>query len=176
LPITREQKEAFVADYTDKLSRSQAAYITDYRGLTVAGISGLRTLIRDQSDAELEVAKNTLLAIAFQNAGLAVPEQLLEGPTAILFCFSDPVGPAKVLRRYADTNDFFSIKGGVVGQSILDPKGVQGMAELPPREQILASLVGAIQGPAQALFSTLNAPLREIAQVLNARGESAGES
>ncbi len=175
LAITREQKEAFVAEYTEKLSRSQAAYITDYRGLTVAGIGDLRRQIRDQADAELTIAKNTLLGIAFQNAGLPVPEALLEGPTAVLFCYSDPVGPARALTKYAAGNDLFTVKGGVVGSSVLDQKGVQGMADLPPREVILATLIGAIQGPAQALFSTLNAPMREITQVLHAHGEPAAE-
>jgi len=171
LAINREQKEAFVADYTEKLSRSQAAYIADYRGLSVAGINDLRTLIRAQTDAELTVTKNTLFGIALREAGMAVPENLLEGPTAVIFCYDDPSAPAKVLRRYADQSDFFSIKGGVIGKSILDEKGVQGMADLPPREQILATLIGAIQGPAQALFSTITAPMREIATVLHGHSD-----
>jgi large subunit ribosomal protein L10 len=171
LPITRQQKEAYVAEYTEKLSRSHAAYIADYRGLSVSEIGNLRTQIRDQSEAELAVAKNTLLRLAFENAGLPIPEEQLEGPTAILFCFDDPVTPAKVLKKYVDGNDKVTVKGGVVDGRVIDLAGFVGMAELPSREEILAKLVGMIQAPSQELFSTITAPMRELAQVLHARSE-----
>jgi large subunit ribosomal protein L10 len=176
LAITREQKEAFVAEYSEKLARSQAAYFADYRGLTVAAISDLRGRLRAESETELAVAKNTLLTLALQQAGLPVPEDLLTGPTAILFCYSDPIGPTKVITKYAKDNENFTVKGGVVGNKILTQKDVQGMAELPSREQILATVIGAVQGPAQNLFGTITAPLREIVQVLQARSESQSAS
>lgn len=172
MPITRAQKEEYIAEYTDKLSRAQAAYLADTRGLSVAGISDLRTQLRAQADVELAVAKNTLLGIAFEQAGLPVPNDLLVGPTAILFCYSDPVAPAKVLTKYADQNsEKVTVKGGVVGNSVLNVSGVKGMADLPSREVILATLIGAIQGPAQNLFGTITAPLREVAQVLHAHSD-----
>lgn len=172
MPITREQKEAYVEEYTDKLSRSVAAYIADYRGLSVSQIGDLRKQFRDSGDAELTVAKNTLLGLAFKQAGLPVPDEHLAGPTAVLFCYTDAITPAKVLKKYADSNDKVTVKGGVVGNRVLSAQDVEGMASLPSREVILATLIGAIQGPAQALFGTITAPLREIAQVLNAHGES----
>lgn len=172
MAITRQQKEAYVAEYSEKLSRSQAAYLTDYRGLTVAEISDLRGRLRDGSDTELAVAKNTLLTLALQEVGLPVPEEQLQGPTAILFCYNDPITPAKVLTKYAKDNDKFTVKGGIVGERTVDLQEVQAMADLPSREEILATLIGAIQGPAQALFGTITAPLREVAQVLHARSES----
>ena len=182
MAISRQQKEEFVAVYTDKLSRSHAAYLTDYRGMSVAAISDLRGELRKETDAELTVAKNRLLKIALQNVGWAIPEELLKGPTAILFCFDDPVTPAKVLTRYAKGNDIITIKGGVMGKQILDSEGVAGMATLPGREEILATLIGmlqapaqnllrTLQAPAQELFGTITAPLREISQILKARSE-----
>lgn len=171
MAINREKKEAFVAEYTEKLARSQAAYIADYRGLKVADISDLRTQIRKETNAELDVAKNTLLSIAFREAGWSVPAEHLAGPTAVLFCYEDPIAAAKVLTRYAKKNDLIKVKGGVINERVMGAKDVEGMAELPPREQILASLIGAIQGPAQNLFGVLTAPMREIAQVLHARSE-----
>ena len=175
MPIKRERKDEFVAEYSDKLARSQAAYIADYRGLSVAAISGLRSQLREQGNFELAVAKNTLLRIAFEQAGMPVPTDHLEGPTAILFAFDDPVSSAKALTKFAGGNDFLNIKGGVVGNQILDEKGVKAMSELPSREQIRATLVGTLQGPAQTLFGTITAPLREIAQVLHARSEQGNE-
>ncbi|MDQ4078850.1 MAG: 50S ribosomal protein L10 [Chloroflexota bacterium] len=171
MPITRQQKEAYVAEYTDKLSRSQAAYLADYRGLTVAEIGTLREQLREQSESELTVAKNRLLRLALEQAGLPVPEEQLEGPTAVLFCYEDPVTPAKVLKKYAENNEKITVKGGIVGGDIVDVRGFEGMAELPSREEILARLVGIIQGPAQELFSTITAPMREIAQVLHVYSE-----
>jgi large subunit ribosomal protein L10 len=171
LAISREKKEAFVQEYTDKLSRSAATYITDYRGLTVTELGTLRAQLRDQGDVEFAIAKNTLLTLAFKEAGLPVPEEHLAGPTAVLFCFTDPVSPAKALKKYADQHDDLTIKGGVMGARVLTLNEVEGMASLPPREEILATLVGVIQGPAQSLFGTIIAPMREIAQVLHARAE-----
>lgn len=175
MPITRQQKEANIAEYVEKLSRSHAAYIADYRGLSVTEIGALRAQIREQSTAELTVAKNTLLRIAFEQAGLPVPEEQLEGPTAVLFCFDDPVTPAKLLKKYADGNDKVTVKGGIVEGKVVDVKGFEGMADLPSREEILATLVGMIQAPAQELFSTIIAPLREVAQVLHAHSDAQAE-
>lgn len=171
MAITRQKKEAFVAEYVEKLSRSQAAYIADYRGLTVTEISALRESLRESGESELTVAKNTLLRLAFEQAGLPVPEDHLEGPTAVLFCFEDPITPAKALKTFDDRNDKFSVKGGMVDGRVIDLAGFRAMAELPSREEILAKLVGVVQAPAQELFSTITAPLREIAQVLHARSE-----
>jgi large subunit ribosomal protein L10 len=171
LAISREKKEAFVQEYTDKLSRSAATYITDYRGLTVTELGTLREQLRAQGEVEFAVAKNTLLTLAFKEAGLPVPEEHLVGPTAVLFCYTDPVLPVKALKKYADQHDELSIKGGVMGARVLGLNEVEGMASLPPREEILATLVGVIQGPAQSLFGTIIAPMREIAQVLHAHAE-----
>jgi len=175
VPITREQKAELLAVYTEKISRAQAAYITDYRGLTVSEIADFRTELRKDTTAELEVAKNTLLGIAFQQAGWAVPSTYLEGPTAVVICYDDPGAPAKVLRAYAKKNDKVKIKGGVLGQSVLDAKGVDQMADLPGRDEIRAQVIGALQGPAQNIFGTIIAPLREIVQVLHARGEQGNQ-
>lgn len=186
MAISRQQKIEFVKTYTDKFSRSEAAYLTDYRGLNVAAISALRALLREETNAELTVAKNRLLKIALKEAGWAVPEDQLQGPTAILFCFDDAITAAKVLTRYVKKNDMITIKGGVMRQSVMDEQGVQKMAELPGREEILATLIGTLQAPAQTLlrtlqapaqelFGTINAPLRELTNVLHARSESENE-
>ncbi len=183
LAISRQQKEEFIATYTDKLSRCQAVYLTDYRGMTVAEISDFRTLLRQDSDAELTVTKNRLFKIALNNVGWAVPEELLKGPTATLFCFDDPVTPAKVLTKYVKKNaNLITVKGGVMDKQVMGPEGVEGMSTLPGREEILATLIGmlqapaqnllrTLQAPAQELFGTITAPLREVSQVLKARGE-----
>lgn len=177
MPITRAKKQELVAEYTDKFNRSQAVYVTDYRGLTVSEITDLRKQLREsggRDGVEYTVAKNTLLKLALERAGLPVPEDLLVGPTAIAFVYGDPVAPAKALTKYADTNEKLEVRGGMLGATVLDAAAVKNLADLPSREVLLATLLGSIQGPASSLVNTLMAPLREIASILARRGEGAG--
>jgi large subunit ribosomal protein L10 len=176
VPFTREKKSELIAEYTEKLSRSQATYLTHYRGLTVTEISDLRTKLRESGEAEYLVTKNTLLGIALRQAGMPVPENLLEGPTAVVFCYKDPVAPAKTLSKYVDTSEKVTLRGGILGPSILSPADVKGMADLPSREVLLATLLGSIQGPASSIVSTIMAPMREIAYILAQRGEGASNA
>lgn len=177
MALTRDEKAQIIAEYTEKVSRAEAAYIADYRGLTVKEIGEFRAEFR-KADAvsELEIGKNTLFRIAFENAGWAVPIEHLEGPTAVLICYDDPAAPAKVLKDYAKKNDKVKVKGGAVRSGVLDAKGVEAMADLPTKDQIRATLVGTLQGPAQTLFGTITAPLREIVQVLQARADQGQEA
>lgn len=177
MPITREKKDELVAEYTEKFSRSQAAFLTHYRGLTVTEITDLRRRLQgDGNDVEYTIAKNTLIRLALQQAGLPVPEDLLEGPTAVVFVYGDPTAPAKALNAYVNTNEKVTVRGGLFGASILDADGVKRIAALPSREVILATLLGSVQGPASSLVSTLMAPMREIAYILAQRGESGAEA
>jgi len=175
LPITRAKKEELIAEYTEKFTRSQAVYMTDYRGLTVSEMADLRRRLRENGgNVEYTVAKNTLLSIALKQAGLPTPEDLLEGPTAVAFVYDDPVAPAKALTSFASSNEKFSIRGGLLGNNILDSNAIADIAKLPSREVILANLLGSVQGPASSLVNTIMAPLREIAFILAQRGEGAG--
>lgn len=177
MPITRAKKEQLIAEYTEKFSRSQAVYVTDYRGLTVSEIADLRKRLReDGGEVEYTVAKNTLLALALERAGLPVPEDLLVGPTAVAFVYDEPLAPARALTRYAETNEKLAIRGGMLGASVLDMEAVKGLAALPGREVLLATLLGSIQGPASSLVNTIMAPMREIAYILAQRGEGSGGS
>ncbi len=172
MALTREEKAQIIEEYTDKVSRAEAAYIADYRGLSVKEIGDFRAEIRKaEAVSELEIGKNTLFRIAFEKAGWVVPTEHLEGPTAVLLCYDDPGAPAKVLKDYAKRNDKVKVKGGALRTAILDAKGVEAMADLPGRDEIRAKVVGTLQGPAQSLFGTITAPLREIVQVLQARAD-----
>jgi large subunit ribosomal protein L10 len=175
--LTREEKAQIIEEYTEKVSRAEAAYIADYRGLSVKEIGDFRTEIRKANPvAELEIGKNTLFRIAFEKAGWVVPTDLLEGPTAVLLTYDDPASPAKVLKEYAKKNEKVKVKGGAVRSAVLDVKGVEAMADLPTKDELRATVVGTLQGPAQTLFSTITAPLREIVQVLQARADQGQEA
>jgi large subunit ribosomal protein L10 len=170
LAISRAQKEKMVADYVDKMSHSQALILTDYRGLSVADISDLRRRLREV-DGVFQVVKNTLFARALEEAGLPIPTEQMEGPVAVGYCLGDAPPVAKALVDFAREVDLLKVRGAILGTNLLDLEGVKGLADLPPREVLLAQLVGTVQGPMSSLVSTLQAPMRELAQVLRARSE-----
>jgi large subunit ribosomal protein L10 len=174
LAISREKKETMVADYVDKMSRSQALILTDYRGLTVARMSELRGMLRE-TNAQFQVVKNTLFKRALEEAGLPIPAEPLDGPLGVGYCLGDAPPVAKALMDFAKETEILEIKGAILGASLLGPEGVKGLADLPPREVLLAQLLGSVQGPMSSLVSTLTAPLRELVQVLQARSEQGAD-
>jgi large subunit ribosomal protein L10 len=175
LAISKDKKVEMVADYADQLSRSQAMILTDYRGLTVAEITRLRQNLREV-DGSFRVVKNTLFALALENAGVPVPTEQLAGPLAVGYCYGEVPPVAKALTDFAREADELTIKGAILGTSLLDAEGVKGLADPPPREVLLAQLLGAVQGPMSNLVTTIAAPMREIAQVLKSRSEQGQEA
>jgi large subunit ribosomal protein L10 len=129
-----------------------------------------------EADGGLQIVKNTLLRRALEDAGRPVPVEQLEGPVAMGYATQELPPVAKVLSEFAKETSILQIRGAILGTNILDPDGVQALADLPSREVLLAQLVGSVQGPMSSLVSTISAPLRELAQVLKARGEQGQEA
>jgi large subunit ribosomal protein L10 len=170
LAISREKKEQLVSWYTDLFSRSSAAILTDYRGLTMADITQLRRKLQEiQSD--YRVTKNRLMKLALKEAGLPVPEDLLEGPTATGFCFEEVPAVARVLVDFSRESKILVIKGGLLGDRVISAEEVTALAELPPREVLLAQVLGTIQGPAGGVARAIASSIRSILHVLKARVE-----
>jgi large subunit ribosomal protein L10 len=170
LAITKDKKVEMVADYAEKMSRSRAMILADYRGLTVANITRLRSNLREV-DGVFQVVKNSLFERALKEAGLPIPTEYLQGPLAVGYCFGEVPPMAKALTDFAKEADELEVKGAILGTDLLDVQRVKDLADLPPREILRAQLVGMIQGPMSSLVNTLNAPMREIAQVLQARAD-----
>ncbi len=169
MPISRNQKNELVEDLAKELKQAQAVILTDYRTLKVSDLQGIRKELRGMK-ARYAIAKNTLLELALKNAGLPVPAQLLEGPTAVAFLHDDLSGPAKRL------SDFFRekelpIKGAIVGQSVYDAKGVENLAKIPSRTELYGSVLSSLQGPAANLVGILNGALSQLVYVLQAKAE-----
>jgi large subunit ribosomal protein L10 len=170
LAISKEKKKQILAGYIDNMSKSQALILTDYRGLSVADITELRQKLREDK-GKLQVVKNTLFKLALEETGTSIPPEQLQGTIAVGYCLEEVPPVAKILMDFAKQSNILEVRGALLGESFLDANGVKNLADLPPREVLMAQLVGAFQGPASSLASTLIAPLRELTQVLQARAE-----
>jgi large subunit ribosomal protein L10 len=142
----RPEKVATVDEIRDKLTASTAALLTEYRGLSVHELAALRAGLRP-SGAQYKVYKNTLARRAAVEAGQAGLVDLLVGPTGITFVTGDPVEAARALREFAKTSPEFAVKGGLLGQRVLSAADVNALADIEPREVLLAKVAGAMQAP-----------------------------
>jgi large subunit ribosomal protein L10 len=137
---------ATVEEIKEKLSSARAAVLTEYRGLKVGDLADLRASLR-AADAEYKIFKNTLARRAAEEAGMSELAALLEGPTAITFVRGDAVVVAKALRDYARINPTLVVKGGVLGTRVIGGDDVVALADIQPREVLLARLAGGFQAP-----------------------------
>lgn len=168
----RPEKVAVVDEVRAKLESADAAVLTEYRGLTVSASEELRRALRE-AGGEYKIYKNTLVRIAARELGLEL-DDLLTGPTAIAFVEGDPVNVAKALRDFAKTNPALIIKGGLLGETFLDERAVAALADLEPREVLLAKLAGALAAPMQQLAGLLEALPRNFAYGLKALIDQGG--
>jgi len=166
----RPEKIAVVDEVRERLQDSQAALLTEYRGIGVAAISTLRRSLRE-AGGEYKIYKNTLVRFAARELGLEIDE-LLTGPTAIAFVptdsSGDPVLVAKALKDFGRGNQALVIKGGVLGDRLLSAEDAQALADVAPLEQLLSQFAGALQAPMAQMAGLLQAPMREFASLLKA--------
>ena len=164
--MARPNKASTVAELADHFRESNAAVLTEYRGLTVAQLKTLRRSLG--STVTYAVVKNTLTKIAAKDAGVTGVDDLLAGPSAIAFVKGDAVEAAKTIRSFAKENPALVIKGGFMDGKALSAADVQKIADLESREVLLSKLAGAMkakQSQAAALFA---APLSKTARALGA--------
>jgi large subunit ribosomal protein L10 len=171
----RPEKVAVVDEVKGRLQSSSAAILTEYRGLKVGELSTLRRSLR-ASGGDYKIYKNTLVRFAVKDLGLDELESLLVGPTAIAFVDGDAVGVAKALRDYARTNPNLIVKGGVLGESVLSAADAAALADIPPREVLLARFAGLLAAPLQQFAGLLQAVPRNFAYGLAALIDAGGAS
>jgi len=164
--MARPDKQTAVAEIADRFRASNAAVLTEYRGLTVAQLTTLRKSIA--ANATYAVVKNTLTSIAAKDAGITVLDGDLAGPTAIAFVTGDPVEAAKGLRDFARVNPALVIKGGVLDGKALSADDVRKLADLESREVLLAKLAGAMKANLSKAAYLFAAPLTQAARTIEA--------
>jgi len=164
--MARPDKAAAVSELADRFRESNAAVLTEYRGLTVAQLTRLRASISDH--ATYAVVKNTLTGIAAKQAGVTAFDGQLAGPSAIAFITGDPVETAKSMRDFAKANPALVIRGGYLDGKPLTAAEVTQLADLEPREVLLAKLAGAMKASLSNAAALFAAPLSQTARVIEA--------
>jgi large subunit ribosomal protein L10 len=171
--VANQEKTAAVAEITGRFQDSSAAVLTEYRGLTMAQLTQLRRSLG--TGTRYEIVKNTLTKRAAAEAGYPVPDDMLTGPTAIAFISGDPVEAARGLRDFSRTNPLLVIKGGVLEGRPLSPDEIRRLADVEPREVLLARLAGAMQGSLAKAAGLFHAPLSQVARLATALQEKKAE-
>lgn len=175
----RPEKVAVVDEVRERFGASSAALLTEYRGLDVSALGELRRALRE-AGGEYKIYKNSLVRFAARDAGLELDE-LLVGPTAIAFVGDRPDGEpgdavmvAKALRDFAKTYPALVVKGGVMDSNLLSADDAKALADVEPREVLLAKLAGALAAPMQQFAGLLEALPRNFAYGLSALIEKGG--
>ena len=175
--MPRPEKVQAVAEIKESLEGSEAVFLTEYRGLSVKAVQELRASLR-ASGAEYKVVKMTLARLAAGDAGITGLDEHLLGPTALAFAKSDPVATAKALKDFSKSHEVFVLKAGVLSGNILGPEEVSRLAEIEPREILLAKIAGAAKAPlvqAAGLFASFNRNAASMFQQLLEKKEESGE-
>ena len=167
--MPKADKVAAVAEISERFTTSTAAVITEYRGLSVKQVTQLRRALG--RDTTYAVVKNTLTKRAAAEAGVAIDDELLVGPTAIAFVAGDPVAATKGLRDFAKANPVLVIKGGILEGKLLTASEVNKIADLESREVLLAQIAGALKALPTRAAGLFQAPLSQMARLAKALEE-----
>jgi large subunit ribosomal protein L10 len=170
--MLREKKAQIVNRLADDLARSSIVIATNYQGLLAKQMAELRNALA-KAGIQYHVVKNTLVHRAADQASKSQLKSIVEGPVALAFGYDDAVNAAKALDQYIKSAALsLQIRGALLGERVLLPEEVVSLTELPPREVLIARLIGQLQTPIAMLQNVLNAPLRGLLNVLQNRAQT----
>jgi large subunit ribosomal protein L10 len=165
--MARPEKEAEVLAIAEKLQAARSVVLADFTGLTVEKLTAFRASCRGKS-VECRVVKNRLAKIAAGKADLAILQDYLSGPTALILGPQSQVDPAKLAVEFAKENEALRIKGGIVDGRYIDAAEVEALSRVPGREQLLAMIMGSMQAPARGLACTIQGVTAALARAIDA--------
>jgi len=163
--VARPEKEAVVNELSEKFTNAKSVVVTDYKGLNVAEITELRKELRE-AGVDYTVVKNTLARIAAQKVEIDIND-FINGPTALAFGIEDAVSPAKVLVDFANKHEKLEIRGGALNGELISLEKVKSLADIPPKEVLLAGVFAGMKAPISGLVNVLQGNIRGLAMVLN---------
>ncbi|WP_157147987.1 50S ribosomal protein L10 [Brachyspira pilosicoli] len=164
-----------VAALKESMGSCAGLVFFDYRGVTVSQLTDLRRELAKTSSS-MKICKNSLVDIALKDLGREVKDEMFINPTAVVFAKDDMPSAAKVISEAAKKNDKIKIKGGYMGEDLLDPANVQVVANIPPREVLLSHLVTALESPISSFANSLQSVISELAYVLDSVEEEKKKS
>ena len=165
-----EQKKQQVAQLAEDFQKANVGVMINYEGITVDKDTKRRKQLRE-AGCEYKVVKNTLLGLAFQEAGIQGLEEHLHGATAIAYSENGYTDAPKILSDYAKDNENFTVKAGFIDGDMVDAKSIDDLAKLPPKEVLVAQVLGGLNGPIQGFANVLNGTIRGLVIALNAIAE-----
>jgi large subunit ribosomal protein L10 len=168
--VERAEKREIVAALHDVFAKTGVVVVAHYAGLSVSAMTRLRRDMRN-AGAQVKVAKNRLVKLALEGTDAKGITDLMRGPTCIAYS-ADPVAAPKAAVKFAKANEKFVILGGTMGTTVLDPRGVSSLADLPSLDELRGKLIGLLQAPASKIARTLNAPGGQLARVFAAYGKT----
>jgi large subunit ribosomal protein L10 len=171
--MNKAEKSTLVAQLAENFGRASIALLSEYKGMSAGESDDMRRRIR-AARGEFRVAKNTLLRRAVKDTRFASLESQLGGSVGLILSYADPVELAKTVSSFKDLGDKFKLRGGVLDGRPLTPAEINDLANLPPREVILAQLLGLLQAPATHLVRLLNEPGSSLARLIDAIGRKRG--
>jgi large subunit ribosomal protein L10 len=172
--MKKEEKGTMVAELAEDFGRASIALVTEYKGMKAGESDDMRRRIRAVR-GEFRVTKNTLLRRAIKDTNFALLDGHLGGPVGLILSYADPVELANTVSSFKDFGENLKIRGGVLDGKPLTPAEINELANLPPREVIMAQLLGLLQAPATQLVRLLNEPGSMVARLVDAIGRKAGE-
>lgn len=162
-----EIKKQFVAALKERFEKSKVVILTDYKGLNVDAMTELRAKLRE-AEIEYQVVKNTMLRLASEGTDVEAIKDNFKGPSAVALSFEDPVAPAKILTDFAKDHEKLDIKIGVMGGKVLELDGIKALSLLPSRDELLATVLSAMNAVPTSLVTALSDVPRRMVNVLQA--------
>lgn len=152
----RQLKEAKVAEIKEKMEKAECIVLADYQGLTVEEATELRKKMREEG-VEYKVFKNTLSILAAKELGYDGITDLFQGPISVAFGYEDPTAPARILNDFAKDHKKLELKGGMVQGEVYDENKIKALAAIPPRDVLIAKLLGSFKAPVSNFAYLINA-------------------
>lgn len=162
----KDLKAEVVKEIVEKFQNAQSVILVDYRGLNVEELNEFRSIARKES-VDYKVYKNTMMRFAAKETGNEGLMEHLTGPTAVAFSNEDPVAAAKIVMEFSKKHKAMEVKGGLVGGEVISVEEIKDLADLPPKEILVAKVLGGLNAPIAGFVGVLQANISGLARALN---------